>query len=405
MQKITSVTALAALSVLTATAGAQCPTYEVVPAEAAAFDVFGRHVGVDGDRLLIGNPVHLIGGEALGAVYAFERGPTGWTETQKLVASDGEHLDFFGLRIAIDGDRALIAADGNDEPGIGRVGAGYVFEYEAGAWVEKAKLTPDLPNEGHISYEVALSGGTAFLGGEEVVAGKNCGVVYVFDGGGSELERDPAPEGLGRRAAERLRLRPGGGRGSALDRRGARCRRGRRGPGRGVRLRASRGRLDRDGEDRPRAHDSSDGVRHGPRRRRGPVRGDGSQRAPPDRQLRHGARLRPRRRHLDPGRHRAAGVARVRELVRLRQRRLPGRRPLPGRRARPDRSGRHRRRLPRLRAARRSLGARGDRPAGDPGPGLQPGRPGAPRRRPRAGRCGAARTSSPRTRARSPSTS
>ena len=55
------------------------------------------------------------GGEEAGSVYVFERGPSGWDEVQKLLASDGQAGDQFGSGRAILGDTLVLGAPYDDD--------------------------------------------------------------------------------------------------------------------------------------------------------------------------------------------------------------------------------------------------------------------------------------------------
>jgi hypothetical protein len=78
-------------------------------------------VAVDGDRIAVGAPFDL---DDQGSVYVFDRDDNGqWLET-KLTASDGGRGDVFGSSVAVDGDRVVVGAGGQNDD----TGAVYVFE-------------------------------------------------------------------------------------------------------------------------------------------------------------------------------------------------------------------------------------------------------------------------------------
>ena len=112
---------------------------------------FGRAVAFAGDELLIGEPFN----EATpGVVYVYAKQAGKWTERAALTASDGHTADWFGQRIVIDGNRAIVSARN----------AAYIFERGASGWRQIAKLTPaDLP-AGHSVISVALAGDLAVTG-------------------------------------------------------------------------------------------------------------------------------------------------------------------------------------------------------------------------------------------------
>ena len=108
--------------------------------EAGAF--FGGSVAISGDRAIVGARLGASDGLAAGAAYFFERDGSGtWIEVAKVQASDKETGDFFGVSVAISGDRAIVGAPAEDTGG-SDAGAAYFFERDAvsGTWSEVAKV-------------------------------------------------------------------------------------------------------------------------------------------------------------------------------------------------------------------------------------------------------------------------
>jgi FG-GAP repeat len=98
---------------------------------------FGVAVALEGSTLLVG-----ANGESttFGAVHAFERLGSAWTEVQVFSATDPVPQGSFGFMLALEGDRALIGAPGNGTgPEGGRV---YAFTRSAGSWSQSANLLP-----------------------------------------------------------------------------------------------------------------------------------------------------------------------------------------------------------------------------------------------------------------------
>lgn len=138
---------------------------------AAAYDWFGIAVAVDGDRALISA---LGDDEMRGAVYAFERHPEGWVETQKLVAPNGAPGELFGSSVALDGDLAVVGSSL-----AAASGAAYVFERSGPAWALTAELTA--PGSELFGHRVATASGWVFasrhVDSTEISEG---GSVYAF---------------------------------------------------------------------------------------------------------------------------------------------------------------------------------------------------------------------------------
>ena len=149
---------------------------KLLASDAQASDGFGVSVAVSGDTAVVG---------ANGAAYVFQRseGSQGnWGEVKKLTAADPEAGDIFGISVAISGDTAVVGAVG---AGGGIAGAAYVFQRDQGGaddWGEVAKLTASDAEAGDgFGISVAVSGGTALVGAFlESAGGSNAGAAYVF---------------------------------------------------------------------------------------------------------------------------------------------------------------------------------------------------------------------------------
>ena len=83
-------------------------------------DHFGYSISIEGDTALIGA---FGDDEYKGSAYVFTRTENTWTQQAKLTAIDGNQFDLFWLSVSIDGDTALIGAEGDDE----HKGSAYVF--------------------------------------------------------------------------------------------------------------------------------------------------------------------------------------------------------------------------------------------------------------------------------------
>jgi hypothetical protein len=160
---------------------------KLLASDGQGLDRFGVSVAVTGDTVIVGADDG--GGFGTGSAYVFVRSGGTWTEQAKLLASDGSPGDAFGFGVAASGDRALVgawAAEDPDRPGF-TYGAAYVFERSGTTWTEQAKL---LASDGESSdlfgASVALSGETAVVGAAAVDNNRvqNVGAAYVFVGDG-----------------------------------------------------------------------------------------------------------------------------------------------------------------------------------------------------------------------------
>lgn len=125
-------------------------------------DQFGRSVSLSGERALIGArwDDDDNNGSNAGSAYVFEFESAAWSETARLTASDGAANDFFGASVSLSGTRALIGASGDGDIGFNS-GSAYVFDFDGVGWSETGKL---IASDGGIGRSVSLFGNRALLG-------------------------------------------------------------------------------------------------------------------------------------------------------------------------------------------------------------------------------------------------
>ena len=151
-----------AVYVYDATGGIWSETQKLIASDGTAFAQFGEAVALDGETLLVS--ANGMDGFA-GAVYVFTRTDAGWTETQKLTSSDAAGLDNFGWSVAISGTTALIGAPYADIDGASDQGAAYVFTNIEGTWTETGKLVAsDGTTMDNFGRAVAIEGATLLVG-------------------------------------------------------------------------------------------------------------------------------------------------------------------------------------------------------------------------------------------------
>jgi FG-GAP repeat len=157
---------------------------KLTASDAAVDDLFGYSVALSGDTAVVGaiNDNTPAGSDA-GSAYVFVRSGTTWTEQQKLTASDGAFGDFFGYSVALSGDTAVVGTRLDDTPAGTDAGSAYVFVRSGTTWTEQQKLTAsDAAAEDIFGSSVAVDGDTAVVGadGNDTPAGTNAGSAYVF---------------------------------------------------------------------------------------------------------------------------------------------------------------------------------------------------------------------------------
>lgn len=168
--------------------------------DGAQTNKFGGSVSISGTRVVVGAHMATHGGvTAAGAAYVFENQGDDWIEVAKLVASDAQFTDFFGIAVAVDGDTIVVGAKEEDQAGF-NAGAAYVFERVGGIWTQMQKLVPaDLAQSDLLGSACCVAGNRIVLG----VSGSNAlgtdsGAAYVYErdqGVWQERAKLVAPDG------------------------------------------------------------------------------------------------------------------------------------------------------------------------------------------------------------------
>ncbi|WP_457653724.1 choice-of-anchor B family protein, partial [Rhodocaloribacter sp.] len=150
-------------------------TAKLSPDDLAEGDHLGRAVAVSGDFIMVSAAGK---NESAGAVYVFRREAGGaWRMHSTLTAPEGQPEDLFGLALALDGDKALIAAPFRDE----NAGAVYAFHYDpaADAWVADGKVEASgIEKEYQFGLTLALDGDDALIGAPRFRG--NLGAAFLF---------------------------------------------------------------------------------------------------------------------------------------------------------------------------------------------------------------------------------
>ncbi|MBQ4805752.1 T9SS type A sorting domain-containing protein [Aquimarina sp. MMG015] len=129
---------------------------KIVPNDRDQGDTFGLSIGINENILVVGSHQedHSIDGNNFlndsGSVYVFEKDIDGlWNETQKVVASDRESGDWFGLNLSISDEYFVVGAirEDHDIDGtnvLNDSGSVYVFEKDInGLWSQTQKVVDE----------------------------------------------------------------------------------------------------------------------------------------------------------------------------------------------------------------------------------------------------------------------
>jgi hypothetical protein len=162
---------------------------KLLASDGGVHDYFGEELAVRGDLAVIGaRAADNENGADAGAAYVFRRIDETWEEEARLLASDGDVKDWFGVAVTTDGQCVAIGAPGDDDLG-DHCGAAYVFRRDRGAWIEEAKL---LATDGWVDHEfgtsIAAEAGHVVVGAYAALV-QGCGdggSAYIFTRKGSQ---------------------------------------------------------------------------------------------------------------------------------------------------------------------------------------------------------------------------
>ncbi len=132
-------------------------------------DAFGLTVSISGNTILVGAPRNNDDGSNSGSAYIFQFDGDNWNELQKLTASDAQVSDEFGWGVSINGDLALIGAGRDDTACPENIscdsGSAYVFRFDGKLWVQEQKLeAPDMALGDQFGRSVSIDGDYALVG-------------------------------------------------------------------------------------------------------------------------------------------------------------------------------------------------------------------------------------------------
>ncbi len=146
-------------------------------------DRFGRHLSLDGERLLVGATSI---DSSRGAAYLFERSGGEWHQVAKLVAASTKPQDAWGRKVLLRGDRAYVASWGHNE---GR-GAVAIWERQGdGRWTEATTITASTGAPGDFfGSGIAVSGDLMLVGAFQRDSAKGAAYVFRRDGAGQWRE-------------------------------------------------------------------------------------------------------------------------------------------------------------------------------------------------------------------------
>jgi hypothetical protein len=170
---------------------------KLTASDGQATDLFGVSVSLIEDYLIIGAMYHNVGGNNdQGAAYIYYKG-AGWITGQphqaKLTASDGQEGDNFGISVSLSGATALIGAAFNDINAIPDQGSAYVFSRAGTVWSQTAVLTGNDGAESDLyGYSVSIDGDYAVVGAQgDSNSTTDDGSAYIYFKGAGWANNQP----------------------------------------------------------------------------------------------------------------------------------------------------------------------------------------------------------------------
>jgi hypothetical protein len=160
----------------------------------ATADAFGRSVAIDDDTLIVGAPLADL-------AYVFVDKGDGW-DRQATLDGDGVPCGVrvtngsgFGNAVAVDGDRAVVAANLED----GNRGAVYIYQRTGDMWNCVQRITRDAGStDDEFGQSIDLDGNRLVIGANGV--NNSTGAVVVYEHDGEEFARplpvEPPPGGV-----------------------------------------------------------------------------------------------------------------------------------------------------------------------------------------------------------------
>lgn len=159
-------------------------TQKIECSDGASGNNFGTSVSISGNTLAVGAHFDDARADNAGATYIFSRGNRGWSQSQKLTASDSDEGDLFGYSVSISGNTLAIGAFADDDKAL-NAGSVYVFERQVSGWKQIKKLTASDPAElDYFGRNLSLSGSILVVGAfSDAEDAPDAGAIYIFEKG------------------------------------------------------------------------------------------------------------------------------------------------------------------------------------------------------------------------------
>lgn len=150
-------------------------TQKLLPADASGGDFLSHSVALQDDTLVLGAASDDDLGQNAGAAYVYRFDGSTWSESQKILASNGAGNDRFGLSVALTDDRLVVGSFDHDV-----TGAVYLYEFDGSSWIESQILTPvDVTDDVDFGFSVAMNEDRVVIGAQAHSNRRGRGYVYA----------------------------------------------------------------------------------------------------------------------------------------------------------------------------------------------------------------------------------
>lgn len=144
---------------------------------------FGSSVSLSNNRALIGATFDTIYTHSMGSAHIFDLNDGVWERTQKLAASDFGQHEIFGYSVSLYNNKAIVGAPRADFI-TSNTGAAYAYDLINGSWSQTKKIiSSDGQRYDYFGTSVSLFEDKVFIGANnnDTDSGTNSGAAYLFD--------------------------------------------------------------------------------------------------------------------------------------------------------------------------------------------------------------------------------
>jgi FG-GAP repeat len=162
---------------------------KLTDATGAANDYFGYSVSISGNYAIVGAPLDdgAVGTDQ-GSASIFQWNGSNWVLMQKITDATGAIGDFFGVRVSISGNYAIVGAHADGGAAGAEQGSASIYQWNGSNWVLMQKLT-DATGAAfdYFGVSVSISGNYAIVGAyaDDGAAGADQGSASIYQWNGS----------------------------------------------------------------------------------------------------------------------------------------------------------------------------------------------------------------------------